>query len=114
MFGRESSLREPVGPRETAEGQSNRQIARNTIVSKNDSLCRIEQGPAMIECNGSGQTYRHDFARRTTMNDPNLSSFIWSVAISCEATTSNRICKVILPFTVLRRLDCVLENQGPC
>ena len=44
------------------------------------------------------------------MNQPNLSSFIWSVAdlLRGEYKQSD-YGKVILPFTVLRRLDCVLE-----
>ncbi len=44
------------------------------------------------------------------MSNPNLSSFIWSVAdlLRGEYKQSD-YGKVILPFTVLRRLDCVLE-----
>jgi type I restriction enzyme M protein len=43
--------------------------------------------------------------------DPNLSSFIWSVAdlLRCDYKQSE-YGKVILPVTVLRRLDCVLER----
>lgn len=44
------------------------------------------------------------------MTHENLSSFIWSVADllrgDCKQSEYGR---VILPFTVLRRLDCVLE-----
>lgn len=44
------------------------------------------------------------------MNDPNLSSFIWSVADLLRGDYKQAdYGKVILPFTVLRRLDCVLE-----
>ena len=44
------------------------------------------------------------------MNDPNLSSFIWSVADLLRGDyKQSEYGKVILPFTVLRRLDCVLE-----
>ena len=44
------------------------------------------------------------------MSDPNLSSFIWSVADLLRGDyTQSEYGKVILPFTVLRRLDCVLE-----
>ena len=44
------------------------------------------------------------------MADPNLSSFIWSVADLLRGDyTQSEYGKVILPFTVLRRLDCVLE-----
>jgi type I restriction enzyme M protein len=47
---------------------------------------------------------------RTTMSDPNLSSFIWSVADLLRGDyKQSEYGKVILPFTVLRRLDCVLE-----
>jgi hypothetical protein len=43
------------------------------------------------------------------MTDPNLSSFIWSVADLLRGDyKQSEYGKVILPFTVLRRLDCVL------
>jgi type I restriction-modification system DNA methylase subunit len=43
--------------------------------------------------------------------DPNLSSFIWSVADLLRGDyKQSDYGKVILPFTVLRRLDCVLES----
>jgi type I restriction enzyme M protein len=45
-----------------------------------------------------------------SMPDPNLSSFIWSVADLLRGNyRQSEYGKVILPFTVLRRLDCVLE-----
>ncbi len=45
------------------------------------------------------------------MNDPNLSSFIWAVADLLRGDyKQSEYGKVILPFTVLRRLDCVLEK----
>ncbi|MBK5913878.1 type I restriction-modification system subunit M [Rhodocyclus purpureus] len=44
------------------------------------------------------------------MSDINLSSFIWSVADLLRGDyKQSEYGKVILPFTVLRRLDCVLE-----
>lgn len=44
------------------------------------------------------------------MADPNLSSFLWSVADLLRGDyKQSEYGKVILPFTVLRRLDCVLE-----
>lgn len=44
------------------------------------------------------------------MGDPNLSSFIWSVADLLRGDyRQSEYGRVILPFTVLRRLDCVLE-----
>ena len=44
------------------------------------------------------------------MNQPNLSSFIWSIADLLRGDyKQSDYGKVILPFTVLRRLDCVLE-----
>jgi type I restriction enzyme M protein len=44
------------------------------------------------------------------MTDSNLSSFIWSVADLLRGDfKQSEYGKVILPFTVLRRLDCVLE-----
>jgi type I restriction enzyme M protein len=44
------------------------------------------------------------------MSDSNLSSFIWSVADLLRGDyKQSEYGKVILPFTVLRRLDCVLE-----
>ena len=45
------------------------------------------------------------------MADPNLSSFIWSVADLLRGDyKQSEYGKVILPFTVLRRLDCVLAG----
>ena len=42
--------------------------------------------------------------------DTNLSAFIWSVADLLRGDyKQSDYGKVILPFTVLRRLDCVLE-----
>ena len=44
------------------------------------------------------------------MPDPNLSSFIWSVADLLRGDyKQSEYGRVILPFTILRRLDCVLE-----
>ena len=44
------------------------------------------------------------------MNHQALSSFIWSVADLLRGDyKQSEYGKVILPFTVLRRLDCVLE-----
>jgi type I restriction enzyme M protein len=48
------------------------------------------------------------------MSDVNLSSFIWSVADLLRGDyKQSEYGKVILPFTVLRRLDCVLEATKP-
>lgn len=48
------------------------------------------------------------------MPDPNLSSFIWSVADLLRGDyKQSEYGKVILPFTVLRRLDCVLDATKP-
>jgi type I restriction enzyme M protein len=48
------------------------------------------------------------------MSDPNLSSFIWSVADLLRGDyKQSEYGRVILPFTVLRRLDCVLEATKP-
>ncbi len=48
------------------------------------------------------------------MSDPNLSSFLWSVADLLRGDfKQSEYGKVILPFTVLRRLDCVLEPYKP-
>src|SRR5258705_1875028 len=44
------------------------------------------------------------------MIEPNLSAFIWSVADLLRGDfKQSDYGKVILPFTVLRRLDCVLD-----
>ena len=46
------------------------------------------------------------------MNHQALSSFIWSVAdLLRGAYKQSEYGKVILPFTILRRLDCVLESS---
>ena len=48
------------------------------------------------------------------MADPNLSALIWSVADLLRGDYKpHEYGKVILPFTVLRRLDCVLEPTKP-
>jgi type I restriction enzyme M protein len=48
---------------------------------------------------------------RKTMNHQALSSFIWSVADLLRGDyKQSEYGKVILPFTILRRLDCVLES----
>src|SRR5947209_4980627 len=48
------------------------------------------------------------------MSGINLSSFIWSVADLLRGDyKQSEYGKVILPFTVLRRLDCVLEGTKP-
>jgi type I restriction enzyme M protein len=48
------------------------------------------------------------------MNQPALSSFIWSVADLLRGDyKQSEYGRVILPFTVLRRLDCVLESTKP-
>ena len=48
------------------------------------------------------------------MSNPNLSSFIWSVADLLRGDyKQSEYGKVILSFTVLRRLDCVLEATKP-
>src|ERR1700712_132079 len=48
------------------------------------------------------------------MAETNLSSFIWSVADLLRGDyKKSEYGKVILPFTVLRRLDCVLEATKP-
>lgn len=48
------------------------------------------------------------------MNHTGLSSFIWSVADLLRGDyKQSEYGKVILPFTVLRRLDCVLEATKP-
>jgi len=47
-------------------------------------------------------------------SNPNLSSFIWAVADLLRGDyKQSEYGKVILPFTVLRRLDCVLEATKP-
>ena len=48
------------------------------------------------------------------MPDPNLSAFLWSVADLLRGDYKpHEYGRVILPFTVLRRLDCVLEATKP-
>lgn len=51
---------------------------------------------------------------RIPMNHQALSSFIWSVADLLRGDyKQSEYGKVILPFTILRRLDCVLEATKP-
>lgn len=47
-------------------------------------------------------------------SQPALSSFIWAVADLLRGDyKQSDYGKVILPFTVLRRLDCVLDSTKP-
>lgn len=58
--------------------------------------------------NGSAEASRIDCI--TSMSQQNLSSFLWSVADLLRGDyRQSEYGKVILPLTVLRRLDCVLE-----
>jgi len=60
---------------------------------------------------GEGQTCR---PQNCSMNQQALSAFIWSVADLLRGDyRQSDYGKVILPFTVLRRLDCVLEATKP-
>ncbi|MDP6284624.1 MAG: type I restriction-modification system subunit M N-terminal domain-containing protein, partial [Acidimicrobiales bacterium] len=45
----------------------------------------------------------------------NLSAFIWSIAdLLRDNYKKSNYGRIILPFTVLRRIDCILETmQGP-
>ena len=53
-------------------------------------------------------------ARAGNSATPNLSSFIWSVADLLRGDfKQSDYGKVILPFTVLRRIDCVLDATKP-
>ena len=46
------------------------------------------------------------------MNQENLASFIWGVADLLRGTRKqSQYGRVILPLTVLRRLECVLEPR---
>src|SRR5438067_12762622 len=48
------------------------------------------------------------------MNHANISAFIWSVADLLRGDYKQAdYGKVILPFTLLRRLDCVLDATKP-
>src|SRR3954468_20805087 len=52
--------------------------------------------------------------RPRSMDAPNLSSFIWSVADLLRGDyKQSEYGRVILPLTVLRRLDCVLKPTKP-
>jgi type I restriction enzyme M protein len=62
----------------------------------------------------TGHRFTSASQKPTRMSDPNLSSFIWSVADLLRGDyKQSEYGKVILPFTVLRRLDCVLEATKP-
>lgn len=55
--------------------------------------------------------YPTNTMERPSTNQTNLSSFIWSVADLLRGDyKQSEYGRVILPFTVLRRLDCVLED----
>ena len=74
-----------------------------------------EPYPALLEESpGDGAQRSTQFEGTDLMTDPNLSSFIWSVADLLRGDyKQSEYGKVILPFTVLRRLDCVLEPTKP-
>ena len=53
-------------------------------------------------------------SQQATPSASSLSSFIWSVADLLRGDyKQSEYGKVILPFTVLRRLDCVLSTTKP-
>lgn len=53
---------------------------------------------------------RGGLLRVAASSNPNLSSFVWSVTDLLRGDyKQSEYGKVILPFTVLRRLDCALE-----
>ena len=53
-------------------------------------------------------------SQQATPSSSSLSSFIWSVADLLRGDyKQSEYGKVILPFTVLRRLDCVLDSTKP-
>ena len=65
--------------------------------------------PGFFICSGV-----HSADRSRCMNHQTLSSFIWSVAELLRGDyKQSEYGRVILPFTVLRRLDCVLEATKP-
>ena len=71
-----------------------------------NSLAGTFLSALVAPCRALGNT---PSARHHPMPDPNLSSFIWSVADLLRGDyTQSEYGKVILPFTILRRLDCVL------
>ncbi len=58
--------------------------------------------------------YKHRPHPQIPMNHQALSSFIWSVADLLRGDyKQSEYGKVILPFTILRRLDCVLDATKP-
>jgi type I restriction-modification system DNA methylase subunit len=57
------------------------------------------------------QTFLREQKRTSISTSANLSAFIWSVADLLRGDyKQSDYGKVILPFTVLRGLDCVLES----
>ena len=65
-----------------------------------------------IPDNGFQWLYYHGREQKNDMNHQALSSFIWSVADLLRGDyKQSEYGKVILPFTILRRLDCVLESS---
>nr|WP_241696002.1 class I SAM-dependent DNA methyltransferase [Solimonas terrae] len=72
------------------------------VVAHNKTRCS-ESGPFLRHNPGQGKS-------RGAMNHQSLSAFIWSVADLLRGDyKQSEYGRVILPFTVLRRLDCVLE-----
>lgn len=67
---------------------------------------------------GSNQAFRREGTRRLPcppskdphVNQQNLADFIWNVADVLRGDFKQSIYgRIILPFTLLRRLECVLE-----
>jgi hypothetical protein len=71
--------------------------------------------PTRLTCDLRIGRYRETWRIPTeTMNHQALSSFIWSVVDLLRGDyKQSKYGKVILPFTILRRLDCVLEVTKP-
>jgi hypothetical protein len=68
-------------------------------------------GELELECGQNPDSDSRDL--KTSMSDPNISSFIWSVADLLRGDNKqSEYGKVILPFTVLRRLDGVLKKSS--
>src|SRR5260221_4024340 len=70
--------------------------------------------PASSKANGAGKETAPPVSPRSSNGFSEVTSFLWSVADLLRGDYKQAdYGKVILPLTVLRRLDCVLERTKP-
>ncbi len=111
--GQQTKLAEPASI--AADGETPNGQQRRSEPAKQASVSATAE-PFGFE-HSSGQHLQAPRQRGSTMNEANIknhAAFIWSVADLLRGDyKQSEYGKVILPLTVIRRLDCVLEPTKP-